>query len=183
MHAQTGQPGAATTTGVTDIATVHWLLACLLALVVAAGVILLVARSTLQASETTSSFVRSWLALILIGGLLLFAAVALIANDASMRSTLIGGVIATAGSAAAFYFASRSSDQARRDILAASFGTVAVPDLKAKSIAEAKVLMSGTALELQVIPPEATPEKIVKTQQPPPDATVTKGSSVSVRVD
>ena len=41
----------------------------------------------------------------------------------------MGGLAANAGAAVAFYFASKSSDQARKDILTAAFGTTLVPDL------------------------------------------------------
>src|ERR1700760_2194404 len=67
------------------------------------------------------TFMRSWLAIALVGGLLVFCAASFELDDTALRSSLLGGVIASAGAATAFYFASKSSDQARRDILNASF--------------------------------------------------------------
>jgi hypothetical protein len=82
------------------------------------------------------TFMRSWLALALVGGLLIFAAVSFQLDDTALRSSLLGGVIASAGAATAFYFASKSSDQARQDILNASFPRVTAPSLIGKTKTE-----------------------------------------------
>jgi hypothetical protein len=66
-----------------------------------------------------ATLICSWLAIALVFGLLLFCAVAFAIDDQSLRSTLIGGLVASASAAVAFYFSSKSSDQARSDMLAA----------------------------------------------------------------
>ena len=76
------------------------------------------------AASPDRTFIRGWLAIVLVGGLLIFAAVSFQLDDPALRSSLMGGVIASAGAAAAFYFASKSSDQARQDILNAALATV-----------------------------------------------------------
>lgn len=76
-----------------------------------------------------ATLIRSWIAIASVFGLLLFCAVAFAIDDQWLRSTLIGEVVASAGAAVAFYFSSKSSDQARSDILSAAFGTAEVPTL------------------------------------------------------
>ena len=60
------------------------------------------------------TFMRSWLALALVGGLLIFAAVSFQLDDTTLRSSLLGGVIASAGAATAFYFASNRQTRLAR---------------------------------------------------------------------
>jgi len=48
------------------------------------------------------TFMRSWLAISLVGGLLIFSAVSFQLDDTTLRSSLLGGVIASAGAATAF---------------------------------------------------------------------------------
>jgi Putative Ig domain len=66
------------------------------------------------------SVIRSWIAISLVMGLLVFCATAFLIDDASLRSTLYGGLIASVGAAIAFYFSSKGADQARADVLSAA---------------------------------------------------------------
>ena len=50
-------------------------------------------KSASQKDRPDSTLVRSWLAISLVGGLLIFAAVSFWLDDTTLRSTLIGGVI------------------------------------------------------------------------------------------
>lgn len=71
-----------------------------------------------QAAGTTDEpIVRSWLAIALVLGLLVFCGAAFLIGDTTLRSTLIGGLVASSGAAVAFYFSSKSADKARADIL------------------------------------------------------------------
>jgi hypothetical protein len=70
--------------------------------------------------DPTKSLIRSWIAISLVLGLLLFCATAFLIDDSPLRSTLFGGLIASTGSAVAYYFSSRTADQARADILTAT---------------------------------------------------------------
>ena len=47
----------------------------------------------------------------------MFCGASFMISDAKLRSTLFGGLIASTGSAVAYYFSSRAADQARADIL------------------------------------------------------------------
>ena len=81
--------------------------------ILAIGGIVLRSRKT----DRAQSLVRSWIALALVAGLVLFCAVTFAIPDANLRSTLFGGLTTSVGAAVAFYFSSKSSDQARKDIL------------------------------------------------------------------
>jgi len=70
--------------------------------------------------DPAASLIRSWIAISLILGLLIFCAAALLGDNNSLQSTLFGGLIASTGAAVAFYFSSKGADQARADILNAA---------------------------------------------------------------
>src|SRR3954454_19504070 len=150
--------------------------------VIASGFIIWLARRSLGKRATSDSLVRSWLAVSLILGLLVFCAASFAIDDHNLRSTLIGGLVASSGAAVAFYFASKNADQARQDILDASFGTVTVPDLTGKTVDEARLISAHTAFELQVDPSNAAPTDEVKELRPLGGTSVRKGSVVTAIV-
>ena len=83
-----------------------------------AGLVVILGRKLLeQDGGSPQSLVRSWLAVSLVFGLLAFCAAAFWIDDPQLRNTLIGGLVASAGAATAFYFSSKGADQARTDIL------------------------------------------------------------------
>jgi hypothetical protein len=97
--------------------------AVLLAVVIAgsllAGIVVIVGRKVVSGgADGPQSIVRSWLAISLVFGLLSFCAAAFEIDDPQVRSTLLGGLVASAGAATAFYFSSKGADKARSDILA-----------------------------------------------------------------
>jgi hypothetical protein len=67
--------------------------------------------------DQAGSLIRSWIAIALVLGLLVFCAASLWLSDDAIRSTLFGGLIASVGAAVAFYFSSQGADKARSDIL------------------------------------------------------------------
>jgi PASTA domain len=145
------------------------------------GVLVIVARRSLGGKDPSQSVVRSWLALILVAGLVLFCAVTFAINDPNLRSTIFGGLTASVGSAVAFYFSSKSSDQARQDILNATFGTETVPSLTGSTENEAAALLGKSSLKLEVNPSSSNVAGAkVETQQPPKDSVVRKGTSITV---
>jgi hypothetical protein len=148
------------------------------------GLIVLWGRSRLKTrGETEQSLVRSWLALILVLGLVLFSGVALFLSDTNLRSVLIGGLTASAGTAVAFYFSSKAADQARQDILNAAFGTETVPDLKGSTREVASSRLGQTSFQLVVDPASSTAEgATVDSQMPLKDSQVRKGSQVVVKL-
>jgi hypothetical protein len=115
-----------------------------------------------QADPGEGTLVRSWLAISLVGGLRIFAAISFWIDDPQLRSTLIGGVVANAGAAVT----SKEEDQARRDILNASLPSTAVPDLRGKTLAEATELVKARRLRLETSPAKPRPEAQVATQGP-----------------
>src|SRR6266516_3437160 len=84
------------------------------AVIVAIGIVVIIARSA-GGKDPEQSVVRSWIALTLVAGLVLFGAVTFAINDPKLRSTVFGGLTASVGAAVAFYFSSKTSDQARQD--------------------------------------------------------------------
>jgi hypothetical protein len=127
-----------------------------------------------------TTFLRSWLAISLVGGLLIFAAVSFQLDDTALRSSLLGGVIASAGAATAFYFASKSSDQARQDILNASFPTVSTPALIGKAKAAVNATLAGTPLYLDSSPAAALDAWTAVSQYPQPNQQTPTGSRINV---
>jgi hypothetical protein len=90
---------------------------------IVAGIVVLVSRSVVGSGANANepgSVVRSWIAISLVMGLLVFCAAAFLVEETSLRSTLFGGLIASVSAAVAFYFSSKSADQARSDILKAA---------------------------------------------------------------
>ena len=129
-------------------------------------------------SAPDRTFMRSWLAIALVGGLLIFSAVSFQLDDTTLRSSLLGGVIASAGAATAFYFASKSADQARQDILNASFPTTTTPSLLGQTRSGVNAALAGTPLYLDASPTTAADDWIAISQDPQPNQQTPTGSRV-----
>ncbi|MFI9052010.1 PASTA domain-containing protein [Streptomyces sp. NPDC053427] len=172
-----------------DPATLSWghvqvLLWILVAAVVAIGVVLVVARRLVPSrSASSDSIVRSWVAVALVTGLVVFCAVAFAVRDTNLRSTLIGALAAAVGSTVAFYFSGKVAEDARKDMLSAAFGgQEVVPDLLGCSRDEAAAKLGTTTLKLEPAPdsgPSAEPATISR-QDPAKGATVPRGTAVKV---
>ena len=101
------------------------LLISTLVLILGSGLLVLIFRvvlegsswSKLRSGEGGTTVVRSWLAVALVAGLLLFAATSFVVDGSELRNLLMGGVVAAGGTAAAFYFASKSAEQTQRNLL------------------------------------------------------------------
>jgi PASTA domain len=132
-----------------------------------------------QATQPDGDFIRSWIAITLVIGLISFCAFAFAVNDTTLRSTLIGGLIASVGSAIAFYFSSKSADKARQDIASAAAGTEMVPSLIGKSKDEATQALGTTTFRL-IERPGNPPDDHVTEQHPPANTYAPRGSSVLV---
>lgn len=132
-----------------------------------------------QATAPDGDFIRSWIAITLVIGLISFCAFAFAINDTALRSTLMGGLIASVGSAIAFYFSAKSADQARQDVANAAAGTEMVPSLIGESRNEAAQALGKTTFRL-IERPGSPPGDSVTEQHPPASAYAPKGSSVLV---
>lgn len=132
--------------------------------------------------DSDGDFIRSWLAIILVIGLISFCAFAFAVNDTTLRSTLIGGLIASVGSAVAFYFSSKAADKARQDVAnAATLGTEIVPSLIGKTKEVAAQILGKTSFSLIDDPDSPVGENVtVQTQHPSAYANAPRGSSVLV---
>jgi hypothetical protein len=128
-----------------------------------------------------TSVIRSWLVLVLTGGLLLFVVAGFTIDDTTIRTTLVGALAANVGSAIAFYFASKSTAETVAALAANAAPAISVPDLTGKTVAEALTLLGSTALSLGVnaATPNATTNR-VETQTPAALASVPSGSSIVV---
>jgi hypothetical protein len=87
--------------------------------IIAAGFVVIAGRAWVKNGQggPAASVIRSWIAISLVMGLLIFCAATLLGNDTSLQSILFGGLIASTGAAIAFYFSSQGADKARADIL------------------------------------------------------------------
>ncbi|MFI2200058.1 PASTA domain-containing protein [Streptomyces sp. NPDC020192] len=158
-----------------------WLFLGAIALI---GIVLVVARYTVRSrSASSDGIVRSWIALSLVAGLLVFCAMAFAIQDSNLRSTLIGALAAAVGSTIAFYFSGKHAEEARQDVLSAAFGGQdVVPDLIGHTEEEAASMLGRTSLQLDLAPgsgPPAPPATI-SSQDPARGATVPRGSTVKV---
>ena len=126
---------------------------------------------------------RSWIAITLVISLITFCAFTFAVNDSTLRNTLIGGIIASSGSAVAFYFASRSADQARQDILSAALGKAdseTVPSLHGKAEVDAlKALGASFGLAVASGSDQDADAKITD-QDPKAGKSAPKGSWITV---
>jgi len=151
---------------------------------VLAGLVVIRGRTKATQQDPKASVVRSWIAITLVIGLVVFCASSFGIVDPNLRSTLIGGFTASVGGAIAYYFSSKSADQARQDIMDTVVGMDDVPQLKGKTVQEAKTALGDTHLKLEVVnlqAPHADGARIVK-QDPPADAAARKGSNVKVEL-
>ena len=135
-----------------------------------------------QPTPPEADFIRSWIAISLVIGLISFCAIAFAVNDTTLRSTLIGGLIASVGSAIAFYFSSKSADKARQDIAnAATLGTEMVPSLIGKTKEVAAQVLGKTSFSLKEDPASpAGGDIIVEMHNPSANTNAPRGSSVWV---
>lgn len=169
----------------TAVATVTWNQSLLLVLILCGavlltGAVIILGRVLLQQKDSEGSLVRSWLAVTLVVGLLVFCAVSFSVADTAVRSTLIGAVAASAGAAVAYYFSSKASDGTRQDILDAAFGLEEVPDLGGLSLDAATSALGTTGFSLKVDAKSPADGTAVVSQVPAKDTAIRKGSPVTV---
>lgn len=91
----------------------------------AGGVVLLgrgLVTNRHRGSDQSASIIRSWIAISLVFGLLVFCTAAFVVNDTGLRNTLLGGFIASVSAAVTFYFSSKSTDQAVNAMVTMSRG-------------------------------------------------------------
>ena len=159
-----------------------WLLGSLITLV---GIAILTAVlytfwSNPKGSRSSVGIIRALLALVLVGALVILAGASFSSSNSDTSNLLIGGVVASASGAVAFYFATRGAQDAQKDVLSAALGMETVPVLTALTVTQAQTALSKTSLKLQL--PTAAPaaDYVIKTQDIPPGTSVGRGTTVSV---
>ena len=164
-------------------------------LILGSGVLILVFRVTLEGTPkhqrrdagavNDTTMIRSWLAIALVSGLLLFASVSFVLDSADLRNLLMGGVIASAGTATAFYFASKSAERTQQTLLNAAFGGVTptrVPDVKDLTVADARSVIQAAGLTFQTEPATASDSQTVTSISPPAGTSIRPGEKVTAVV-
>ena len=158
-----------------------WLLGSLITLVGLAIVAAIVYTFWInpKGSRSGVGIIRSMLALVLVGALVILAGASFSSNsDAS--NLLIGGVVASASGAVAFYFATRGAQDAQKDVLSAALGMETVPLLATLTVSHAQTALSNTSLKLQLPTPAPDADYVIKTQSIPAGTSVARGTTVSV---
>ncbi|MCX5014232.1 PASTA domain-containing protein [Streptomyces sp. NBC_00555] len=152
------------------MAAIFWFVFAITMLALIAKILQMIFRLRNPAKRTKSmdgGIVRSALALLSLGALVLLAVTVVRQNQESEAQTLmLTAVVAIASAASAFYFSSRVSETARKDLLSATLGRSAVaPQLEGQTIAGAQQVMSALNLRLKM-PVGARAEQLVKSQDP-----------------
>ncbi len=70
--------------------------------------------------RAANSVVRAWISITLIAALLVLAGLTLGGADSNLRNVLIGGIVASASTAVAFYFATKANEAANENVLKAA---------------------------------------------------------------
>ncbi len=158
-------------------------------MIILIGLVIVFGRWAIRGADKTGgdapSLVRSWIAVSLVAGLLVFCVIAFAIDDQSLRSTLFGGLVTSVGAAVAFYFSAQTADKARQDVLNAAVGTVGVPDIVGATpgnvtVGDARKMFSGTTLRMVLDDPTADDTKPVFGQFPPPHTQVRSTDQVTV---
>ena len=137
-------------------------------LVLGTGVLIIRARRVYTEHSISESFIRSWMAGVLVVGLLVFCAVLLFTPYTDLRNLVFGGLIAAVAGAVSYYFASKEADQARQEQISAVFGTTQVPNLICHTVKDAKAALGSSSLRIVVTPPGAPEDHVVAEQAPSP---------------
>jgi PASTA domain len=191
-----GSAGLATGTATTATDVLSWnhvmvSMGILAGATLAVGILVIIGRRWLSGTPASqnaaaagggdSDFIRSWIAITLVIGLFFFCAISFAMSNAALRSTLLGGLIASVGSAIAFYFSTKSADKARQDMATAAAGTETVPNLLGKTVNDAAQALGKTNFRLTE-KAGAAKDGIVSEQFPPANSDAPKGSAVLISV-
>ncbi|MBM2620892.1 PASTA domain-containing protein [Actinoplanes sp. LDG1-06] len=179
----------AVTLGDDQVATV---LAWMVAVILGSGVLVLIFRVVLEGTPTRrqqnqsdaspdTTLIRSWLAIALVSGLLVFGVLSFTLDAGELRNLLMGGIIASAGTATAFYFASKESENTQRNLLNAAFGTptMRMPNLVGISIGNSRQVAQALGLMLEPDPTTAADDDLVTETRPTAGTSVKQGEKVT----
>lgn len=137
------------------------------------------AQSAGQGNESDPNITRPVMAILLVGTVVILAAASLTLADPDTRNILVGAIVSLSSAVVAFYFASSGATDVRRDLLAATSGLQAVPDLVGKTVMEALATMGSSQLAL-VLPESQPAGSTVASQEPVAGSTIKGTRSVKV---
>lgn len=143
--------------------------------IIVAGCVVIAGRYLLKQGQggAATSLIRSWIAISLVIGLMIFCAASLLGNNSSLQSTLFGGLIASTGAAVAFYFSTQQANQVRADILNAAanigqgatkpstFSLPAPPDGKVNNAYSYRFIADGFPAPIYVVTSGGLPPGLV----------------------
>ena len=126
---------------------------------------------------------RAWLAISLVAGTLILAAASMFIDDTTMRSLLMGGLVASAGTSVAFYFASRDAEKTQENLLAAAMSEVPgrVPDVVGLVVSDARITLVLRGYK-PVTGASVQPTDTVTQSSPGPNSALAKGQPVTLTV-
>jgi len=165
-----------------------WLAGALVGVVVLSGFVIYWGRTRIDRSTAgggDKTFVRSWLSVVLVAGLLLFGLASFFIDDDNLRSLLMGGVIASAGTATAFYFASKAATDTQQNLLKAAFGgptTAVLPKLAGLTVSQGRLVADALRLDLVTDPADAPDTGIIASTNPNEAAPVRAGDTVTATI-
>jgi PASTA domain len=172
-----------------DTKNIGWIVGAIVLLFLGSGALVLVSRRTMEgraqgqvSSSGDKTLIRSWLSVALVAGLLLFAASSFFVEDTDLRSLLMGGVIASTGTATAFYFASKASEETQKNLLDAAFNSPTqfeLPDFKGMSVAQARAVAGALKLLFETDPQGAPVGAPVTDTKPSAGSVVKSGDRVT----
>jgi hypothetical protein len=172
-----------------DTKNIGWVLGAVVVLFLGSGIVVLLARWLLEGRSTGQepspggkTLIRSWMSVVLVAGLLLFAATSFFVENADLQSLLMGGVLASTGTATAFYFASKASEETQKNLLNAAFKSpmeFELPELKGLSIGEARRVSRALKLTLEPDPAGAPDAAPVTDTKPAAGSAVKPGDTVT----
>ena len=133
-----------------------------------------------QVAHPDGTIVRSWLSVALVGGLLILSVLSFRIDDPTLRSTLIGGLVASSSAAVAFYFSGKNADQARHDVLNAAGKPVAVPNLIGMGVEQVNQALAPVALAARLFPADPGAGDRVSAQDPVANSQAQTGQVITV---
>lgn len=121
--------------------------------------------------------------MLLVGAVILLAAASLGMTEAEdVQKLLIGALISLTSAAAAFFFASSNSTEARKDLLAFNGDRSAAPSFEKLTVGQAKSIAAATNFSLRLPDPAPSDDALIEYQWPPAGTEVRRLQEFAVRI-
>jgi hypothetical protein len=143
-------------------------------------------RRSVGTTVALPSVVRSWIAIALVIGLIIYTGATLGGQDESVRSALVGGLVAAVASATAYFFATIQAEGALNAVAGAgATPNAVVPSLTQLALSDALSAVGATNFKLVVDAasvPTATTPPVIASQDPAAGASVPANSEIVVKL-